>query len=350
MELTVKELARQLGAELLGDGSGAIRSVGPVASADKNTLTFLSDNKHLAKLKNSKAGAVIVAKTVDGLSMPQLLVKNVNAALIEALKIYAPRLKPPQPGIHPTAIIGRQVEIGKNVSVGANVVIEDGADIGDDCIIAAGCKIGQNVKIGTSCRLDYNVVIYHNCRIGNNVIIQANCTIGSTGFGYSFIDGAHRLIPHNGIVVIEDFVELGAGCCIDRAKFGETKIGAGTKFDNLVHIAHNCIIGKCCLIAGQVGMSGSCRLGDGVVFGGQVGLADNIELGDGVAVVGKSGVISNVQAGKQLFGIPAVDVKQYFRAYACMLRLPELNRQVKQLTKKVEKLEAAKNNSDPDVG
>jgi len=332
MELTVEELAKQLGAELLGCGSGVICSVGPAGKADGNILTFLSDDRHLAELKSSNAGAVIVAKALEDLPMPQLVVKNVNAALIEALKIFAPRLEPPSPGVHPTATLAPKVKIGKNVSIGPCAVIDNGAEIGNDAVIAAGCKIGQDTKIGACTRLDPNVVVYHRCIIGNNVVIQANSTIGSTGFGYASIDGAHRLIPHNGIVVIEDFVEIGANCCADRAKFGETRIGAGTKIDNLVHIAHNVIIGKCCLIAGQVGIAGSSKIGDGVVLAGQVGLADNIELGDGVMVAGQSAVIGDIQAGKRVFGSPAVEIKQAFRIIASTLRLPKLIEQFRQLS------------------
>jgi UDP-3-O-[3-hydroxymyristoyl] glucosamine N-acyltransferase len=339
MELTLKELAKQLGAELIGSGAGVIRSVGPVASAELTTLTFFTSDKHLVELKKSRAGAVIVGKPVDGLSIPQLVVGNVNAALIEALKIFAPKLKPPAPGVDPTAKLGQRVRIGKGASVGAYVAIDDGVEIGDDTIIAGGCKIGENTKIGRASRLDCNVVVYHNCIIGNNVVIQANTTVGSTGFGYAFIDGAHRLIPHNGVVVIEDFVEIGANCCVDRAKFGETRIGAGTKIDNLVQIAHNVIIGKCCLIVAQVGISGSCKLGDGVVLGGQVGLADNIELGDGVMVAAQGGVIANIQAGKQVVGAPAVDRKEAFRIIAATLRLPKLLEQFRQLCARVDKLE-----------
>jgi len=346
MELTVKELAKRLEAELIPakagtSGTGVVCSVGPVAAADKTTLTFLADRKLLADLKNSCAAAVLLDKAMADLPIPQLVVKNVNAALIESLKIFAPKLAPPVPGVHPTAMLAAEVKIAKSASIGPFAVIEDGAEIGDDTIISAGCKIGQHAKIGHRCRLDHNVVIYHNCRLGNNVIIQANSTIGSIGFGYAFIDGAHRLIPHNGIVVIEDFVEIGAGVCIDRAKFGETKIGAGTKIDNLVHIAHNVIIGKCCLIAGQVGISGSSKLGDGVVLAGQVGLVDNIELGDGVIV----GVTKSTQAGKQLFGSPAVEIKEALRAMAGTFRLPKIIEQVRDLSARVDKLEASKDNS-----
>jgi UDP-3-O-[3-hydroxymyristoyl] glucosamine N-acyltransferase len=200
--------------------------------------------------------------------------------------------------------------------------------------------------VGKNCRLDSNVVVYHNCHIGDNVIIQANSTIGSTGFGYAFIDGVHKLIPHNGRVVIEDFVEIGANCCIDRAKFGDTVVGAGTKIDNLVQIAHNVVIGKCCVIAGQAGIAGSCKLGDGVVLGGQTGLADNIEIGNGTMVGGQSGVARNVPAGQQVAGRPAIDVREALRISSLRMRLPKLAAHLKELTKRVERLEAAKDDQE----
>ena len=345
MELTVKELANRLGAELIGDGAGVIRSVGPVGSADQATLTFLADEKHRASLKDSCAGAVIVNKAIDGFSPPQLLVKNANVALIEALKIFAPKLQPAVLGVDPTAKVAAGVKMGKNVSIGSFAVIEDGVEIGDDTIVAAGGKIGQNTKIGRATRLDCNVVVYHNCTIGNNVVIQANTTIGSVGFGYSFIDGAHRLIPHNGVVVIEDYVEIGANCCVDRAKFGETRIGAGTKIDNLVQIAHNVVIGRCCLIVGQTGIAGSTKIGNGVFLSGQVAVIDNIEIGDGVMVGAQAGVMNSVPPGKQIVGSPAVDRKEAFRAFACVMRLPTIMEQVKKLLARVDKLETTKTQS-----
>lgn len=342
MELTVKELANRLGAELIGDGTGVIRSVGPIGTADQATLTFLSSERHLAELKKSRCGAAIVNKAIEGFSRPQLLVKNVNAALIDVLKIFAPKLRSVAPGVDSTAKVAAGVKMGKNVSIGPFAVIEDGVEIGDDTIIAAGCKIGQNTKIGRGTRLDCNIVVYHNCTIGNNVVIQANTAIGSVGFGYSFIDGAHRLIPHNGVVVIEDYVDIGANCCVDRAKFGETRIGAGTKIDNLIQIAHNVIIGKCCLIAGQTGIAGSCKLGDGVILSGQVAIIDNVEIGDGAMIGAQSGVINNVPPGKQLVGSPAIEHKEAFRAFACMLRLPKIIEQFKKLSARVDKLETTK--------
>ncbi len=342
MKLTVAQLAERIGAELVGDGCGQVIAVGTVETAGENHVTFLKNDKHIPRLKKSSAAAVIVGRCVEDFSKPQLVVKNVDAALIETLNVFAPELKAVTGGIEPTAKIGRDVKIAEGVYVGAGVVIDDGSEIGENSIIASGSKIGENSKLGRNCRLDSNVVIYHNCTIGNNVIIQANSTIGSTGFGYTFIDGSHRLIPHNGGVLIEDFVEIGANCCVDRAKFGNTIIGAGTKIDNLVHIAHNAVIGKCCLIAGQVGISGSCKIGDGVVLAGQVGLVDNIEIGEGTMIGAQAGVMSGTAAGSKLLGSPAMDIRDAMKVFGLMKRLPKMAESLKQLHKKVEGLEAAK--------
>jgi len=342
MRLTIAQLAERIGAELAGDGSGKINAVGTVENAGENNVTFISDDRHTSALEKSRAGAVIIGRRVEGLAKAQLIVKDVNAALIKALGILAPELKPAAEGIDPTAKVGRDVKIARGVSVGPGAVIDDGVRIGEGTIIACGCKIGENSKLGKNCRLDSNVVIYHTCTIGNNVIIQANSTIGSTGFGYYFIDGSHKLIPHNGGVVIEDFVEIGANCCIDRGKFGNTVIGAGTKIDNLVQIAHNVVIGKCCLIAGQAGVAGSSKLGDGVILAGQVGIADNIEIGDGAIAGAKSGILGNVASGGQVFGTPAIDHVEEMKLIAFRRRLPKLAEQLKQLSKRIERVESAK--------
>lgn len=344
MKLTIEQLAGRLDAELAGqagDTGREITGVGPVNTAGQSEVTFVTSDKHQALLGQSRAGAVIAAARIADFGGPQLIVRNVNAALIKALNIFAPKLKPAPEGIDPTARLGDNVRIAKGVSIGVGVVIDDGVQIGPDSIISSGCKIGENSKLGENCRLDSNVVIYHNCSLGDNVIVQANTTIGSTGFGYSFIDGAHRLIPHNGGVVIEDFVEIGANCCIDRAKFGNTVIGAGTKIDNLVQVAHNVVIGKCCLIAALVGISGSCKLGDGVVLGGQVGLADNIEIGDGTMVGAQAGVMSSVPAGEKLAWTPAIKREDALRIVGLTMRLPKMAEQLKQLGKRMDKLEAA---------
>jgi len=346
MRLSTAQLAKRIGADLFGDGDVQIIAVKDIETSGENDVTFIADEKHIDKIEKSRAGAVIVGMRFEGLAKSQLIVKDVNAALIETLNVFAPKLKTPIAGVDPTAKIGQNVEIAEDVSVGAGAVIGDGVVIGKNSVIADGCKIGENSKLGRNCRFDGNVVVYHNCIIGDNVIIQANSTIGSTGFGYSFIDGIHRLVPHNGRVVIEDFVEIGANCCVDRAKFGETRIGAGTKIDNLVQIAHNVIIGKNCLIAGQVGIAGSCKLGDNIMVGGQAGFADNIRVGDGTMIGAGSGVFHNAAAGQQLFGMPATNSRDALKVIALTRRLPKLAEQLKQLSKRIKEVGTAKNDKE----
>jgi UDP-3-O-[3-hydroxymyristoyl] glucosamine N-acyltransferase len=346
MTVTIIELAERLGATVVGAPASLesrIAGIMPIEAAGESDVTFATDARHQAALAGSRAAAVIVAKPIDGLSMPQLRVEDVHAALIATLNLFAPKLKPAAQGVDPSARIGSGVQLAAGVSVGPFVVIDDDVQVGANTVIAPGCRIGQNTRIGSECRLDANVVVRHNCLLGNHVVIQANSTIGSIGFGYTFLDGAHRLIPHNGGVIIEDFVEIGANSCVDRAKFGNTIVGAGTKIDNLVQIAHNVVIGKCCLIAAQVGVAGSSRLGDGVVLAGQVGLADNIEIGSGTLIGAQAGVMSSVGPGEKLAWTPALNIKEAARVIGHILRLPKLSQELKRLTAKVDQLEAAKN-------
>jgi UDP-3-O-[3-hydroxymyristoyl] glucosamine N-acyltransferase len=344
--ITVAELAERIGAELIGEGTGRVTAVGPIEASSETDVTFVTDDKRAPLLSNSKAAAAIVSKRLADYAKPQLIVENVNAALIETLKIFAPKLKVPESGIDATANIGKDTKIADSASIGTCAIITDKVQIGKNSVIAAGCVIGENSVIGDNCRLDSNVVVYHNCKIGNNVIIQANTTIGSTGFGYTQVNSSHQLIPHNGGVVIEDFVEIGANCCVDRAKFGNTVIGAGTKIDNLVQIAHNVIIGKCCLIIGQAGIAGSSKLGDGVVLAGQVGVVDNVNIGSGAIIGAQAGVMRDIPAGKKAVGSPAINYAEEIRLLALRARLPKMVEQLKQLTKRVESLEASKDHKE----
>jgi UDP-3-O-[3-hydroxymyristoyl] glucosamine N-acyltransferase len=337
MAMTAAQLAEQIGAQLVGCGDGDRYGIGEGSDPDK---------KRIGELNASNAGAVIIGSSIESIAKPQLVVENVDGALIEVLKIFAPKLTAPKPGIDPDASVGDNVQIAASASIGAHVAIANGVRIGANTVIASGCCIGENTTIGENCRLDNNVVIYHNCSIGNGVIILANSTIGSTGFGYSFIDGEYRLVPHNGGVIIEDFVEVGANTCIDRAKFDNTVIGAGTKIDNLVQIAHNVVIGKCCIIAGLVGISGSCTLGDEVIMSGGSGMKDNITIGDGVIIGAVSTVFHSVGAGEKVLGTPAVEYGQSLRITAATKHLPKMVEQLRKLKKKVKALEASKNDKD----
>ncbi|MDD5011664.1 MAG: UDP-3-O-(3-hydroxymyristoyl)glucosamine N-acyltransferase, partial [Phycisphaerae bacterium] len=339
-KITVKELVNILKAELVGSGSAEVCKVSAFDAASPDSVTFASEDKLLEKISQCKAAAVIVGKKVDS-PVPLLVVDNVERALIETLKQFMPPLAKPPAGVHKTAVVETGAVVDKTASIGPLACIRAGAKIGERTVIGAGVKIGENSIIGNDCKLEDNVVIYHNCTIGNNCVIGANSTIGATGFGYYFIDGQHRLIPHTGSVIIEDCVEIGANACVDRAKFGNTVVGAGTKIDNLVQIAHNVVIGKCCLIIAQAGIAGSSKLGNGVVLAGQVGVKDHITIGDRTQVGAQAGVMNDIESNQQVVGSPAIDFKEKMKQVLLQQRLPEMSKQLKQLVKRAEKIEAA---------
>jgi len=345
-KITLEKLAQHLQGKVVADADVSdvlLSAVAGVDAAGPTDITFISDEKHVLSAVDSEAGAIIVGQAFAELSRPQLVVDSVDRALIETLTLFAPQLQPPAPGIHPSALVADTAELGTNVSVGPGVVVEDGARIGDNTSLGAGCKVGQDTQIGQNSRLDSNVVVYYRCQIGHHVVIQANTTIGAVGFGYTYMDNAHQLIPHNGGVIIEDFVHIGANCCVDRAKFANTIVGSGTKIDNLVQLGHNVVVGKCCLIASQVGIAGSCKIGDGVVLAGQVGMADNLVIGDQVRIGARAGVMNNISAGKTVMWTPAIEQAQAFRIVGELLRLPKTVKRLKQITKRLDKLEEAEN-------
>lgn len=342
--LTAGRIAEIIDAELIGNGSVQINGMNGIARARTDEITFASEEKYISKVKDSSAGAFIVSRRLEDIAKPLLIVENVDAAVIDVLKLFAEEPPKPTPGIHPSAVIEDGAEIDDSVSIGPAACIRTGAKIGAHTVIGSGCHIGWNSKIGADCRLDANVVIYHDCRIGNNCIIQANTTIGAIGFGYSFIDGQHKLIPHIGSVIIEDFVDIGANAGIDRAKFRNTIIGAGTKIDNQVQIGHNVVVGKCCLIVSHAAVAGSSEIGNGVILAGQVGIKDHIKIGDGVIVGAQAGVITDITPGSKVVGTPAMDDKETKRIVLATMKLPKMAKQLKELTKKVERLEAAENN------
>ncbi len=340
--MLLSELAIKLGARLYGSDVN-ITGVNTIADAGEHEVCFLTSSKYAKELEQSSAAAVLVAQRLDDVEMAQLVVEKVDAALIELLKLFSPKLTPQQ-GIHPTAVIESTAELDATVSVGPNAYIGHAVKIAANTAIGAGCFVGENTTIGSECRLDGHVAVYHNCQIGNRCVIQANSTIGATGFGYSFIEGQHRLIPHNGGVILEDGVEIGSNSCVDRAKFGNTIIGAGTKIDNLVQIAHNVRTGKCCLMAGHVGISGSTIVGNGVVFAGASGSADHVEIGDGAVLGAQAVATGKIAAGQTILGTPARDMRQELKSMSIYRKLPELAKEMKQLSRKVSQLEAAKDN------
>lgn len=346
IRFTVGQIAERVGGRILGDAAAIVERVCGLENSGPGALTFVTTERHIHLLEKQRPTAVLCGREVSGMTTTVVVVENVQKALIGALGMFAPR-RIVRAGIHPDATVDPTASVDRGASIGAAAVIGPGARIGEDCEIGPGCVIGEDTTIGRQCRLDANVVVYPRCRIGNHCIFQANTTIGSTGFGYYFIEGAHRLIPHIGGVVIEDFVEIGANCCVDRAKFGDTVIGAGTKIDNLVQIAHNVEIGKCCLIAGQAGLAGSVRLEDGVVVAGQGGAIDHVTVGRGAVIGALAAAVSDIEPGKQVLGFPAIDQKTFWANYKAVMRLPRTMRQIEELKERIERLEAeAKRKAD----
>lgn len=341
--MKLEQVASLVSGTLEGEGSIEIRGVRGVYDAKEGDVTFLMHNKYLDALKESKASAVFVMKLVD-VSIPQIIVAKPELAFARLVKELHPEPRP-QPGVHPSAVIGENVVLGEKVTLSAGVCIGDNVSIGDDVVLYPNVVIDNNCKIDDHCTLYPNVTLYRNSEIGEHVIIHAGAVIGADGFGYTLDEkGCHYKINQFGRVVIEDFVEIGANSCIDRAAMDTTLIKAGTKIDNLVQVAHNCTVGEHSILVAQVGLAGSCKLGHHVVLAGQVGLADHVTLGDQVTVTAKSGTFRDLENNAVVSGWPAVPTGTWKRYMATLPKLPDLARKVKDLESRLREIESGARN------
>jgi UDP-3-O-[3-hydroxymyristoyl] glucosamine N-acyltransferase len=344
--MTVQEIAAWLHGEVIGNGAAPIERVAKIEEADKLSLSFLANPKYERFLETTNAGAVLVSRKYDRTKLPYrpdtafIAVDDPYVAFVLMHKRLTPSLDPFPSGIHPSAIISRTSKLGEGVSVGAHAVIGDGAVIGDDTKISHGCVIGVDVHVGTECQLYPNVTVYHQCRVGNRVTLHAGVVIGADGFGFApKEDGPFEKIPQLGIVVVKDDVEIGANTTIDRATLGETVIERGVKIDNLVQVAHNCVIGENTVIAAQTGISGSVKIGRNCMIGGQVGIAGHLEIADHVTILAQSGVSKSIdEPGVMYFGYPAKERKRAQRIEAVIRSLPELSQDLYKLQKELEAL------------
>ena len=338
--MTVAEIAKLVAGEVVGDGSFIVNGLNGIREAARGDLTFVASEKHFPLLKETKAVAVIAPRHAVDNSKILIRVDNPSFAFTQVLKKILPDQSTFYPtGIHPTAIIAKTAVLGQEVAIGPYAVIEAGVIIGDGAVIGAHTYIGHQTTIGKSCLIYPQVTVREKIVIGENVIIHSGTVIGSDGFGFITVDGRHEKIPQIGTVIIERDVEIGANVTIDRARFDKTVIGEGTKIDNLVHIAHNVIIGKHCLIVAQVGVSGSSTLGNYVILAGQVGVVGHLSVGDGAIVMAQSGVSKSVKPGEQVFGSPAQPVRDAFKANAHLQRLDHYVDTIKELKKRIEALE-----------
>lgn len=343
--MTITELAHAIGARLEGDGSARVRGFATLALAKPDEISWLGDEKYIPEFQKTRAAAVLVSEQLvvpPGRTL--LRVADPDIARCEALRRLAPPAPEVAPGIHPSAIIAPDAQLAPGVCVGPHVVIESGATIGARTQLHPGVYVGLQSTIGPDCVLWPNVVVRERVTIGQRVQIHPNVTIGADGFGYLLRAERHVKIPQLGTVSIEDDVEIGAGSAVDRAQSGVTRIGRGTKIDNLVQVGHNCDIGEGCVIVAQTGVSGSCTLEPFVTVGGQAGIADHLRLGRGARLAAKSLLIRDVPAGETWFGFPAGPSREFMRTVAVTRRLPELLAQVRELQKRIEQLESAANN------
>lgn len=334
--LTARDLAHALGAELIGPGDILIHRINTLEEAGPEEVTFIHDSQHAARWAESGAAAAIISRSLvppEELKSPRrplLVVMNAELASIEALRIFMPEPARPEPGIHPTAWVHPAAQVSGTAAIGPHCSVDARAVIGPGTILHAGVRIYPDVTIGADCEIHGGCVIRERCSIGSHVILHQNVNIGADGFGYRPApDGSGLLkMPHIGSVTVEDHVEIGAGSCVDRAKFSRTVIGAGTKIDNLVQIAHNCRIGRMCVIAGQAGLAGSVFVGDGVQIGAQVGIAEQVRIGDGARIGGKSGVMRDIDPGQSVLGVPAEPARETLRQAAAIRKLPGLLKEI----------------------
>lgn len=337
--LTLSELARLVGGDIVRLGAdGELSGVAALDSANPRDASFLGNEKYRGQFLATQAGAVIVARGETGgpettglvaVDNPSLAFSSVVGHFAAAAVALAPGIHP-RAEVHPSAIINPA-----HCRVHAGAVVMAGARIGDGSEIGPNCVIGEAAVIGCNCRIMANVTICDHCVLGNRVIIQPGAVIGSDGYGYEFADGRHVKIDQVGIVEIADDVEIGANTTIDRARFGKTVIGEGTKIDNLVQIAHNVVIGKHCLIVSLTGISGSAHLGDFVVAAGQVGIGGHVLIGDKATLTGRTGVTASIAGGEIYAGKPAHPLRDEMKLQAHLRRLPKLIERVKALEQAV---------------
>lgn len=338
---TASELAQHSGGRLVGDGDVAIESVADLETAGEGDIAYVEDEKFYEAARNSKASCLIVPEDAEISSPYRIEVKKPKLAFALIAEILHPP-KRNESSIDQTAVMAESADVALTAFVGAHVYIGENSQVGIETQILSGVSIGDNVRIGSDCVIHPGVVIYDNVTIGDRVILHAGVVIGADGFGYvreAGEQGEYHKFPQHGTVVIEDDVELGAHTCVDRAALGQTRIGRGTKIDNLVHVGHNCDIGERVVIAAQTGISGSVTIEDDVVIGGQVGFGDHIRVLSGAVIGSKAGVLPGkiVRPGVW-WGIPIQPLDEYKRLNAHVGRLPRMREEIKELKRQIEEL------------
>ena len=330
--LTADAIAAAVGGTVDGDAAATVTSVAPLDRAEAHHLSFLANAKYASLAAERQVGVLLVTRDLAdaGRAHARIIVDNPHEAMLPLLPMLYPAAAHVA-GIDPTAILGRGVTLGDDVSIGPGVVLGDGVTIGARTRLDAHVVIGDGVSVGEDCRLYPGVTLYGGTELGARVRVHAGARLGSDGFGYVYRDGAHAKIPHVGRCLVESDVEIGANTTIDRGSIDDTVIGAGTKIDNLVHVAHNVRVGRLCLLMAQVGIAGSVHVEDGCILAGQVGISGHVTIGRGARLAAQAGVFGSIPAGETWSGYPARPHREALRAQAAMFKLPSLIRALERL-------------------
>lgn len=335
---TLNQLAELVGGTVVGDGDVEIQRVAAIDGAQPGEITFLANPKYLPLLQTSKASAIIVKPGVEAPARNLLVCDNpylAFAKVLTALHVQPPQVRGVMDGAH----VDPEAEIGDGVTIHPGCVVGRKAVVGTGSVLYPGVVLYDQVRVGENCLLHAGVVVREGCRLGDRVIVQPGAVIGSDGFGFAPDGAGYFKIPQVGIVVIEDDVELGANTCIDRAAMGETRIGRGTKVDNLVQLAHGVKVGQHSIIVAQVGVAGSTTIGNHCTLGGQVGVAGHIKIGDRTMIGAQSGIANSLPGGQVFSGSPAIPHKDWLKASICYGKLPEMRKEIGQLRHQIEALE-----------
>lgn len=339
--LTVAEIAAICGGEANGDPRMIITGANALEDATASDLSFVANAKAATLSRTSAAGCLLVPLDFRESGPWALIhVSHPRVAFVRALAALYPAPGRP-PGKHPTAVIASTAQIADTASIGAFVTIGENTIVGEHCSIEAHCTIGNAVRIGERSVLRPNVTVYDRVQLGSRVLLHAGCVIGADGFGFALVDDHYEKFPQVGTVEIGDDVEIGANCCIDRAALGVTRIGAGTKLDNMVHIAHNCQIGRHVVIAAQTGFSGGVTVGDYAVVGGQVGVGDKAIIESRAIVGSGAGILTSarVRAGEPVWGVPARPLRQHLKGLAYVTKIPDLQTELRNAKRRAQELE-----------
>lgn len=338
MEITLGELARRLGVELRGNPDLRISGVAQLEDATRSEISFVAGPRYARLARQTAAGALIVPPGMEDLEKPLLVSSNPYLAFARVISLFFEKPRGAL-GVSPKAHLGDGVRLGQEVCIHALAYVGDGAILGDRVILHGGVHVGAGVEIGDDTFIYPNVTILDRCILGKRVIIHSGTVVGSDGFGFAQDGSRHVKIPQVGTVRIDDDVEIGANCTIDRATLGTTWIQRGVKIDNLVQVAHNVVVGEDSIIVAQVGISGSVQIGKNVILAGQVGVVGHVEIGDGARVGAQSGIAQSVPAGQVVSGSPAIHHQDWLRNCHMIRRLPEWRKRLMEVEKRLAALE-----------